>query len=41
MRFKIVDVMDNDVKASAQFEYRGYTVSMSTIFKLADPVAIF
>ena len=30
---RIVDVMDNDIRACAQFEYKGWIVSMSTIFK--------
>jgi hypothetical protein len=30
---RIVDVMDKDIRASAQFEYKGWIVSMSTIFK--------
>ena len=28
---RIVDVMDNDIRACAQFEYKGWIVSMSTI----------
>lgn len=30
---RIVDIMDNDISACAQFEYKGWIVSMSTIFK--------
>ena len=30
---RIVDVIDNDIRACAQFEYKGWIVSMSTIFK--------
>ena len=30
---RIVDVMDKDIRASAQFKYKGWIVSMSTIFK--------
>ena len=30
---RIVDVVDNDIRACAQFEYKGWIVSMSTIFK--------
>ena len=30
---RIVDVMDNGIRACAQFEYKGWIVSMSTIFK--------
>ena len=30
---RIVDVMDDDIRACAQFEYKGWIVSMSTIFK--------
>ena len=30
---RIVDVMDKDIRASAQFKYKGWIVSMSTIFR--------
>ena len=30
---RIVDVMDDDIRACAQFEYKCWIVSMSTIFK--------
>jgi hypothetical protein len=29
----IYDVVGNNIKACAQFEYKGWTVSMSTIFQ--------
>ena len=32
---RIVDVMDNDIRACAQFEYKGWIVSMSTIFSVS------
>lgn len=30
---RIVDVADDNIKACCQFEFRGWTVSVSTIFK--------
>ena len=30
---RIVDVTENNINACCQFEFRGWTVSVSTIFK--------
>lgn len=36
MNFKILNIACEDVKACAQFEYRGHTISFSTIMKGSD-----
>ncbi len=36
---KIVDVANQPVQAAAQFAYKGWTISMSTIFKNVDVYA--
>ena len=41
MNFEITDVSDTPVRGVSQFMYEGYIVSMSTIFKMKDPVAVF
>jgi len=36
---RIVDVAENNIKACCQFEFRGWTVSVSTIFKASKVLA--
>ena len=37
---RIIDVAENNIKAYCQFEFRGWTVTVSTIFKKSKVVAL-
>lgn len=36
---RIVDVTENNIKACCQFEFRGWTISVSTIFETSKVLA--